>query len=85
MDFAGQQLPSRQIIANSCSWIARGGYRGPFCGYTGGPVADVNDVPTTILADDNCSGTIVGCKFRFGTTGQLAYGSFPAAGLARTS
>lgn len=84
LNFQGVQLPRRQIIANVCPWIAIGGYRGPFCGYTGPPVADVNDVATTDPTKDNCSGTVTGCKFRFGNTPSLPFGGFPAAGLTRT-
>jgi len=83
INFQGVQLPRRQIIANVCAWIAIGGYRGPQCGYTGGAVADLNDVATSDPTKDNCSGTVTGCKFRFGS-GPLPYGSFPAAGLTRT-
>jgi len=34
LDLNGQQLPGRQIVANVCQWLAKGGYRGPYCGYT---------------------------------------------------
>jgi lambda family phage minor tail protein L len=86
MDFSGQQLPGGQILADVCRWIMRGGYRGPYCGYTGGPVATVLDVATSVLADDDCSGTLKGCHFRFDSIGDgsLSFGSFPAAGLTRT-
>lgn len=92
MDLGNVQLPRRQIIAGMCSWItlggqakgARSGYRGPYCGYTGGPVADVNDNPTSDSAADDCSGTLNGCRLRFGAKGKLPYGGFPAAGLTRT-
>ena len=84
LNFQGAQLPGRQIIANVCPWVAIGGYRGQFCGYTGGPVADLNDVATSDPSKDNCSGTITGCKFRFGGAPSLPFGGFPAAGLTRT-
>lgn len=80
MDFNGVALPGRQIIANMCSFA----YRGADCGYTGGPVADVNDVPTAILANDVCGKRLASCKLRFGENGQLSFGGFPAAGLMRT-
>lgn len=80
----GVMLPGRQIIAGVCGWIAIGGYRGPQCGYTGGPKADINDNPTTDPAVDNCSGTLTGCKMRFGATKPLPYGGFPAAGMIRS-
>lgn len=92
MDLAGVMLPRRQIIADICSWISLGGqakgqrtgYRGPSCGYTGGPVADVNDNPTTDPAVDDCSGSLKACRMRFGETKPLPYGSFPAASLVRS-
>lgn len=84
LDFGQQQLPGRQIVANVCGWLARGGYRGPYCGYTGGPVADINDNPTSDPAKDQCSGRLNACQMRFGTNNPLPYGSFPAAGLLRT-
>lgn len=38
-DLVGVMIPRRQIIANVCQWV----YRGGECGYTGPPVADAND------------------------------------------
>ncbi|NRG16062.1 phage minor tail protein L, partial [Bacillus velezensis] len=35
LDFNGQKLPDRPIIAGVCAWLRKGGYRGPYCGYTG--------------------------------------------------
>lgn len=83
MDFGGRQLPGRDIIANVCGWLIKGGYRGPYCGYTGGPVADINDVPTSDPAQDACGGRLVSCGLRFGATNELPYGSFPAASLIK--
>jgi lambda family phage minor tail protein L len=91
MDLGNVQLP-RRTVTELCSWItlggqakgARTGYRGPLCGYTGGPVADVHDNPTSDPALDDCSGTVLGCKMRFGTKKELPHGGFPAAGLTRT-
>lgn len=84
MTFQGAQLPGEIITADVCSWITRGGYRGPYCGYTGGPVMDVRDNPTSDPAKDNCSGTLRACKARFGANNELSFGSFPAAGLIRS-
>ena len=75
-----KQLPARQIVANCCQWLSIGGYRGPYCGYTSGPVATDDDTRTDEASRDMCSGTLKGCKLRFGETGQLPYGSFPTAG-----
>lgn len=83
MDFQNVQLPRRQILANHCWWKGCGGYRGEYCGYSGGPVATVNDVPTADPLLDMCSGSVAGCKLRYGEFGKLPYGSFPAAGLIR--
>lgn len=83
LDFEGQEVPRRQILANSCSWLTIGGYRGPYCGYNGPPVADEFDNPTTDPLKDKCGGLVRSCKLRFGENNELNYGSFPAAGLIR--
>jgi lambda family phage minor tail protein L len=91
MDVGNVQLPRRQIIAGLCGWITlgaqargvRSGYRGPYCGYTGGPVADIHDSPTSDPLLDDCSGSLAGCKLRFGANKSLPYGGFPASGLTR--
>lgn len=83
-DFAGVQFPGRQIIAGSCGWIIRGGYRGPYCGYTGSAYFDINDQPVADPALDVCGGRLTSCKLRFGEHNELPYGGFPAAGLVRT-
>lgn len=84
INFAGAKLPGREILAGLCGWIPISGYRGPECGYTGGPVADINDNPTDDPAQDDCSGRLVACKLRFGATKPLPHGGFPAAGLVRS-
>jgi lambda family phage minor tail protein L len=81
LDLNGQQLPSRQIVANVCQWLAKGGYRGPYCGYTGAAMFDRNDNPTTDPEQDRCAGRVASCKCRFGANSPLSYGSFPAASL----
>jgi lambda family phage minor tail protein L len=84
IDVDGAVFPGRQIVANCCTYIARGGYRGKYCGYTGPAVADLNDVSTTNPAIDDCSGTVAGCKFRYGNDPLgLMYGGIPGAGLVR--
>lgn len=82
MDLAGVKLPRRQIIANICPWVYKGADGN--CNYTGGPVATSNDTPTSDPALDKCSKKISGCKLRFGATGVLRFGSYPAAGLNRS-
>lgn len=82
-DVAGVMLPKRQCIQNVCQWLTIGGYRGPYCGYTGGPVANRNDEPVTTLAEDKCSGRLNACKMRFGQFSPLPFGSFPGSGLLK--
>lgn len=84
IDLNGEQLPGRQIIAGVCGWLIRGGYRGPFCGYTGSAYFDINDNPVTDPAKDVCAGLVRSCKRRFGEDKPLPYGGFPAAGLLRS-
>jgi lambda family phage minor tail protein L len=79
MDLQGLMLPKRQIIQNLCTWR----YRSDECGYAGGAVADKNDNPTSVLANDDCGLRIRSCKLRFGATGELPFGGFPSAGLVR--
>jgi lambda family phage minor tail protein L len=79
MDFNNVQLPRRQIIANQCPWR----YRDANCGYTGGPVAKIDDTPTSNPALDDCGKKVTSCKKRFGENGVLNHGGFPAAGLVR--
>lgn len=76
MDVEGVMLPRRQVVANLCSWV----YRGANCGYAGGAVADINDVPTANLSLDACSKRLAGCKLRFGNLGPLPYGGYPSVG-----
>lgn len=83
LNFQGQQLPRGQILANCCRWLTIGGYRGPYCGYNGPPVATEFDIITTDASKDKCSGLVRGCKLRFGNDNELPYGSYPAAGLIR--
>jgi lambda family phage minor tail protein L len=71
-DLMGQQLPSRQIIQNSCSWK----YRSGECGWTGGNF-DKNNNPTNAVGDA-CAKTLAACKVRFGTQ-PIRFGGFPGA------
>lgn len=80
MDVQGVMLPGRQIVGNLCQWLSKGGYRGPYCGYTGGPVADAQDRPTSDPALDACGGRVKSCRYRFT---ELPHGGFPAAGLVK--
>ena len=78
-DLAGQKLPKRQIVANTCQWI----YRSAECGYAGSNYFDVNGNSVNTLAQDVCGKRIASCKLRFGTNGELPFGSFPGAGLVQ--
>jgi lambda family phage minor tail protein L len=83
LDFAGKQLPGRQIIANVCGWLQKGGYRGPYCAYTGSRMFDILGNPVSDPALDRCSGLITDCKKRFGEYEIINFGGFPAADLIR--
>lgn len=84
MDFNSRQLPGRQIIANVCGWLMRGGYRGPNCNYTGPAVAEADDTPTDDPSLDMCGGRLSSCQLRQWPDGVLNYGSFPAAQLIKS-
>ncbi|HEU4709604.1 MAG TPA: phage minor tail protein L [Methylophilaceae bacterium] len=74
-DLNGVYIPLRQVIANVCPWR----YRSAECSYSGGAVADINDVPTTDSAQDQCGKRLTSCKLRFGEYNPLPYGGYPAA------
>ncbi|UCV26805.1 phage minor tail protein L [Ferribacterium limneticum] len=76
-DVQGVLLPRRQCIANTCTWR----YRGPDCGYTGGPVADGRDNPTSEAGLDSCGKRLSSCKLRFGSYAVLPFGAFIAVGI----
>lgn len=78
-DMTGVFLPRRQFIANVCTV----GYRSTECGYAGGAVATRLNVPTSVLADDDCSKSLTGCRLRFGANGELPIGAFPSCGRLR--
>ncbi|HHA2879316.1 TPA: phage minor tail protein L [Stenotrophomonas maltophilia] len=84
IDLNGEVLPGRQIMSNVCTWLLRGGYRGPYCGYAGAAFFDINDNPVDDPAQDVCAGLVRSCKRRFGENNELPYGGFPASGLVRT-
>lgn len=82
-DFQGQRIPAR-LITPVCEWCMKGEYRGVDCGYTGTAYFDIDGNPVLDPAQDECSGLIsTGCKPRFGATGVLRHGGFPAAGLIK--
>lgn len=75
LDIEGVMLPLRQC-RKTCAWQ----YRSAECSYAGAAVATALDVPTAILADDDCSRHITGCDLRF-PGGPLPFGGFPAASV----
>lgn len=79
MDVAGLKLPRRQVLADTCTLE----YRGPECGYAGGPVAKADDTPTSDPALDDCSHCLRGCRLRTWPNGELPFGGFPGAGAVR--
>lgn len=83
MDLNGVQLPRRQIVQNYCTWMSVGGYRGPYCNYTGVPVAKADGTPTSDPLLDKCGGKLSDCKLRQWPDGILNFGGYPAAGLVR--
>lgn len=83
-NFMDKKLPGRQIIAGLCGWVTIGGYRGPYCGYSGTNYFDINDATVSDPALDVCGGRLQSCKLRFGEDAELPYGGFPASGLLRT-
>lgn len=82
LQFDGLKLPSRQIIAGLCGWLTMpspdGGYRGSYCGYTGGDMFDKDGDPVTDPELDKCGGRVSDCKIRF-KEDALRYGGFPNA------
>lgn len=68
-------IPARTILADVCQWV----YRGDGCGYSGGPVADEKDNPTSDLSRDKCSKRRSGCRLRFAKPSSLPYGGYPGS------
>ncbi|MEY2687700.1 MAG: hypothetical protein RL375_1898 [Pseudomonadota bacterium] len=78
LDFDGVMLPARTVQPNYCPWA----YRSSDCGYTGGPVAKVDDSATAVSGEDRCSKRLSGCKLRFPNQ-VLPFGGFPGVGRLR--
>ena len=78
LDFTGVMLPGRVVEPSHCPWR----YRSSDCGYTGGPVAKVDDTPTAVAGEDRCSKRPSGCKLRFPNQ-PLPGGFFPGVGTLR--
>lgn len=79
IDLEDVVVPARQVRNTICT----SEYRGPECGYAGGPVAKADDTATSNPLLDRCSLRVSGCKLRFGATAELPIGIFPGAGVIR--
>ncbi|WPC72916.1 phage minor tail protein L [Vibrio porteresiae] len=80
-DVGGMKI-GRKMTAY-CQWCIKGQYRGADCGYSGEQMYTVDDKPTDDPSLDKCSGTLAGCKVRFGENNQLPHGGFPAVRLIK--
>lgn len=84
MDLQGLMLPTRQLHA-MCTWCIRGKYRtGDGCDYAGTRYFDDKNNPVDDPSLDKCSGTLRGCKLRFGENEELPFGGFPGTSLIRS-
>jgi lambda family phage minor tail protein L len=78
LDLEGLQLPRRIVTQNFCKWQ----YRGSECGYTGPPVANEFDRPTSSSSADVCGKRLRSCQLRFAKQ-SLPFGGFPGANVSR--
>ncbi len=84
MDLQGLMIPTRQMHS-LCVWCARGKYRtGDGCDYAGTRYFDDKNNPVDDPSLDKCSGTLTGCKLRFGENNELPFGGFPGTSLIRS-
>ncbi len=84
MDLQGLMIPTRQLHS-LCSWSIRGKYRtGDGCDYAGTRYFDEKNNPVDDPSLDKCSGTLTGCKLRFGENNELPFGGFPGTSLIRS-
>ena len=84
MDLQGLMIPTRQLHS-LCSWCIRGKYRtGDGCDYAGTRYFDEKNNPVSDPSLDKCSGTLRGCKLRFGEHEELPFGGFPGTSLIRS-
>lgn len=64
LNLENRYCPGRAYRSNYCSFQ----YRDPnTCGYSGPPVADINDSPVSSLALDDCGRKLGSCRLRFGS------------------
>ncbi|ARF50785.1 phage minor tail protein L [Pantoea stewartii] len=84
MDLQGVMIPTRQLHS-LCTWCIRGKYRsGDGCDYAGTNYFDKFNNPVSDPSLDECSGTLTGCKLRFGAGNELSFGGFPGTSLIRS-
>jgi lambda family phage minor tail protein L len=88
IDVMDAQLPSRNMLTNTCLWR----YKSDECSWPGtdsGLYFNANDVSVVDQADDTCSKRLEGCKKRFcdwngsnfrSPNAKLPMGAFPALG-----
>jgi lambda family phage minor tail protein L len=73
LDLENRYCPGRAYRSNYCA----SQYRSSECGYTGPPVADINDNPVSTMALDVCGRKLGSCKLRFGANAELPIDYFP--------
>lgn len=84
MDLQGLMIPTRQLHS-LCTWCIRGKYRsGDGCDYAGTRYFDKFNNQVEDPSLDQCSGTLTGCKLRFGENEELSFGGFPGTSLIRS-
>jgi lambda family phage minor tail protein L len=76
-DTVGLQLPSRQILQNSCPWI----YKSAQCTWVPQPGLYFNsaDQPQQLVGADQCGKRLTSCQLRFGANAVLPFGGFPGS------
>lgn len=77
MDLQGRMLG--RVMVDVCPWE----YRQMGCGYAGGPVAQVDDTPTSNASLDRCGKRVSSCKLRFGANAELPFGGWEIQGRSR--
>lgn len=81
LDAEGRRIPDLTVQVSVCAWTRKGGYRGPYCGYAGAAMFDMDDNPTTDPAKDKCPGRLSSCRLRQSgfLDGVLNFMACPAA------
>jgi lambda family phage minor tail protein L len=89
LDAEGVQLPGLIVQTDVCRWTRTGGYRGPYCAYSGAAMFDDDNNPTNDPARDSCSGLLSSCRARLNANpggfpgGYMNFMAFPAADRVR--